>query len=237
MLIFSINFNSYYLVLRLKFKDALNSEVGAFLLIVATAIIVITINIAPSFETTGEAVRHSAFTVASLISTTGFSTVNFDLWPELSRTVLVIIMLIGACAGSTGGGIKVSRILIMFKGITRELSTIIHPRQVKKITLDKRPVDREVTRSVNAYIATFIAVFAISLIAISFEDRDLITNFTAVTATLNNIGPGLGGVGPVSSYAAFSPFSKLVLIFNMLAGRLELFPMLLLFSPSTYKRL
>ncbi len=236
MLIFSINFNSYYLILKLKFKDAFNSEIRAFLLIVAAAITVITINIAPGFASVGEAVRHSAFTVASLISTTGFSTVNFDIWPELSRTVLVIIMFIGACAGSTGGGIKVSRILILFKGIARELSTVVHPRQVKKITLDGRTVNREVTRSVNAYIATFIVIFTVSLIAISFEDRDLITNFTAVTATLNNVGPGLGGVGPASNFASFSPFSKIVLIFNMLAGRLELFPMLVLFSPSTYRK-
>ena len=236
MLLFSINFNSYYLVLRLKFKDAFNSEVRAFVLIVIAAIAIITANIAGSFDSIGEALRNAAFTVASLISTTGFSTANFDLWPELSKTVLIIIMFIGACAGSTGGGMKVSRILILFKGMARELRTLVHPRQVKKITIDSRPVDREVTRSVNAYIATFILVFVVSIIALSFEDRDLITNFTAVTATMNNIGPGLGGVGPASTYAAFSPFSKLVLIFDMLAGRLELFPMLILFSPLTYKK-
>lgn len=236
MLVFSINFNSYYLILKLKFKDAFNSEVRAFILVVLTAITVITVNISSMFESVWEALRHAAFTVASLISTTGFSTENFDLWPELSRTVLVIIMFIGACAGSTGGGMKVSRILILFKGMARELRTLVHPRQVKKITIDSRPVDREVTRSVNAYIATFILVFVVSLIALSFEDRDLITNFTAVTATINNIGPGLGGVGPASNFAAFSPFSKLVLIFDMLAGRLELFPMLVLFYPGTYKK-
>ena len=236
MLLFSINFNSYYLVLKLKFKDAFNSEVRAFLLIVFAAIAIITVNISSSFESIGEALRHAAFSVSSIISTTGFSTENFDLWPELSRTVLVLVMFIGACAGSTGGGIKVSRILILFKGVARELRTLVHPRQVKKITIDSRPVDREVTRSVNAYIATFMLVFVASVIALSFENRDLITNFTAVAATINNIGPGLGGVGPASNFAAFSPFSKLVLIFDMLAGRLELFPMLILFSPLTYKK-
>ena len=236
MLVFSINFNSYYLILKLKIKDAFNSEVRAFLLIVFATIAVISINISSEFDTLEDAVRHSAFTVASLISTTGFSTVDFNLWPELSRTLLVMIMFIGACAGSTGGGIKVSRILMLFKGIARELSTIVHPRQVKKITLDGRTVEREVTRSVNAYTATFIVIFTVSLIAISFENRDLITNFTAVTTTLNNVGPGLGGVGPTSNFASFSPFSKLVLIFNMLAGRLELFPMLVLFSPATYRK-
>ncbi|MBO5906670.1 MAG: TrkH family potassium uptake protein [Clostridia bacterium] len=236
MLLFSINFNSYYLMLKLKFKDAINSEVKAFILIVLFAITVITINVSSMFDSIWDALRHVSFTVASLISTTGFSTENFDLWPELSKTVLVIIMFIGACAGSTGGGIKVSRIIILFKGMGRELSTLVHPRQVKKITIDNRPVDHEVTRSVNAYIVTFILIFVVSLLAISFEDRDMITNFTAVTATINNIGPGLGGVGPASNFAAFSPISKLVLIFDMLAGRLELFPMLILFSPSTYKK-
>ena len=240
MLLFSINFNSYYLVLRLKFKDALNSEVRAFLLIVAVAIGIITadlwINLTTEFDSVWEALRHAAFSVSSLISTTGFSTVDFNLWPALSQTVLVIVMFIGACAGSTGGGIKVSRILILFKGMSRELRTIIHPRQVKKITIDGKPVDREVTRSVNAYITTFVVIFALSLLAISFEEKDLVTNFTAVTATLNNVGPGLGGVGPTSNFADFTVFSKLVFTFDMLAGRLELFPMLILFSPSTYKR-
>ena len=236
MLVFSINFNSYYLILKLKIKDAFNSEVKAFLLIVFATIAVISFNVSSEFDTLEDAVRNSAFTVASLISTTGFSTVDFNVWPELSRTLLVMIMFIGACAGSTGGGIKVSRILMLFKGIARELSTIVHPRQVKKITLDGRTVEHEVTRSVNAYIATFIVIFTVSLIAISFENRDLITNFTAVTTTLNNVGPGLGGVGPTSNFASFSPFSKLVLIFDMLAGRLELFPMLVLFSPATYRK-
>ena len=236
MLLFAINFNSYYLVLKLKLRDAFNHEVRAFLAIVAIATTIIVINVAPSFESTGDAVRHSAFTVASIISSTGFSTADFNLWPELSKTVLVILMFIGACAGSTGGGIKVSRIIILMKGMARELSMLIHPRQVKKITIDSRPVEHEVIRSVNAYIATFILIFVSSLIVISFDNRDLITNFTAVTTTMNNIGPGLGGVGPTSNFQSFGALSKLVLIFDMLAGRLELFPMLVLFSPSTYKK-
>lgn len=240
LLLFSINFNSYYLVLRLKFKDALNSEVRVFLLIVAVAIAVITLNIYsdPSlgFSSVWEAMRHSAFTVSSIISTSGFATVNFDLWPELSKTVLVIIMFIGACAGSTAGGIKVSRIIILFKGFVREIQMLIHPRQVKKITIDERPVGHEVIRSVNAYIACYFLVFVASIIAISFDGGDLVTNFTAVAATLNNIGPGLGAVGPASNYLWLSSFSKTVLIFDMLIGRLELFPMLILFAPTTWKR-
>ena len=236
MLVFSINFNSYYLILRLKFKDALNAEVRAFIVIVLAAIGLITLNIYQSYGSIGEAMRHAAFTVASLISTTGFSTENFDLWPSLSKTILVMIMFIGACAGSTGGGMKVSRLLIAFKGFLRETFTLIHPKQVKKITIDKKPVDREVVRSVNAYLACYILVFSISLLLITLDNRDMVTNFTAVAATINNIGPGLSGVGPTSNFADFSNFSKIVLTFNMIAGRLELFPMLILFSPATWKK-
>ena len=236
MLAFSINFNSYYLILKLKFRDAINAEVRAFILIVITAIGIITLNIYKSYGSIGEAMRHAAFSVASLISTTGFSTENFDLWPSLSKTVLVLVMFIGACAGSTGGGMKVSRIIIMFKGFIREIFTLIHPKQVKKITIDRRPVDREVVRSVNAYLACYILVFVGSLLLITLDNRDLVTNFTAVTATINNIGPGLSGVGPASNFADYSVFSKLVLTFNMIAGRLELFPMLILFSPATWSK-
>ena len=236
MLAFSINFNSYYLILKLKFRDAINSEVRAFVLIVLGAIAIITLNIYKSYGSITDALRHAAFSVATVISTTGFATENFDLWPELSKTVLVLIMFIGACAGSTGGGMKVSRILIAFKGFVREIYTLIHPKQVKKITLDRRPVDREVVRSVNAYFVCYVLVFTTSLLLITLDNRDLVTNFTAVVATINNIGPGLSGVGPASNYADFSVFSKLVLTFNMIAGRLELFPMLILISPATWKK-
>ncbi len=236
MLMFSINFNSYYLLLRFKLRDAINTEVRTFVLIVMAAIGIITLNIYQSYGSITEALRHAAFTVASLISTTGFSTENFNNWPFLSQTVLVLVMFIGACAGSTGGGIKVSRIIIAFKGYIRETFTLIRPRQVKKITLDGHPVDKEVVRSVNAYFVCYVLVFATSLLLITIDNRDLVTNFTAVTATINNIGPGLSGVGPASNFADFSPFSKLVLTFNMIAGRLELFPMLILFSPTTWKK-
>ena len=240
MLLFSVNFNSFYLILKLKPKDAFNSEVRAFIFIVLGAIAIITFNLTmqmkDAFSSVGEALRHVAFTVASLISTTGFATVDFDLWPSFSKIILVSVMFIGACAGSTGGGIKVSRIQLIFKGIGREVRTLIHPRQVKKITIDSRPVEHEVLRSVNAYIACYIMVFAASMLAISFDEHDLITDFTAVVATLNNIGPGLAEVGPTCNFAHFSVFSKLVLIFDMLAGRLELFPMLILFYPPAWKK-
>jgi len=205
---------------------------------VTSSVVVITFNVLgmQGTESFGDSLRHSAFTVASLISTSGFSTVNFDIWPELSRTILIFVMFVGACAGSTGGGIKVSRIILMFKGMTRELSKLTHPKEVKKITLDSRPVEHEVIRSVNAYIICYVAVFAVSVFLLSFNGYDFTTNFPAVTATINNIGPGLNAVGPAENFGFFSPLSKFVLIFDMLAGRLELFPMLVLFAPSTWRK-
>lgn len=236
MLLFSVNFNSYFLIVLRKFREAFNSEVLLFFTIVAVSVGVITLNIIPIYGNAGESVRHSAFAVASVISTTGFSTEDFNLWPELSRTLLVLIMFIGACAGSTGGGLKVSRIIILFKNMGKELLVMVHPKQVKKITINRRPVEREVVRSVNVYMVAYMLLYVISVILISFDNHDLITNFTAVCATVNNIGPGLELVGPTANYSFFSVLSKSVLIFDMLAGRLELFPMLLLFTPATWKK-
>lgn len=236
MILFAVNFNCYFLLLTRKIKDAFNLEVRAFLIIVAVTITIITINIASLYDSIGEALRHSAFTVASLISTTGFTTTDFNLWPELSRTLLVIIMFIGACAGSTGGGIKVSRMIILFKGMAKELQTMVQPRQVKKIKMDSHIIEHETVRSVNVYMVAYVLIFAVSLILISFDNHDLITSFTAVTATINNIGPGLELVGPTANFGFFSPQSKIILIFDMLAGRLELFPMLMLFTPSAWKK-
>ena len=238
MVLFAINFNSYYLIFKLKFKDAFNSEIRLFLCIFVSAVVIIAFNILGNTgaESLGDAFKHSAFTVASLISSSGFSTLDFNVWPELSRTVLVFIMFIGACAGSTGGGIKVARIMLMFKGMTRELSKLTHPKQIKKITLDSRPVEHEVIRSINAYIICYLSLFAVSVFLLSFNGYDSTTNFTATLATVNNMGPGLNAVGPTQNFGFFSPFSKIVLIFDMLAGRLELFPMLVLLSPTTWKK-
>ena len=236
MLLFSVNFSCYYLFLLGRFKEAFNGELRRFICIVGTVILVITLNVRGLFDTLGEALRHVAFTVASLISTTGFSTENFDAWPELSRTLLVLIMFIGACAGSTGGGLKVSRLMILFRGAFNEIGNLIHPRRVKRITIDGHPVEPEVVRATNVYMMWYVLLFTVSVILISFDDHDLITNFTAVTATINNIGPGLNLVGPTGNFAFFSIPSKLVLIFDMLAGRLELFPMLVLFAPQTWRR-
>jgi trk system potassium uptake protein TrkH len=198
---------------------------------------IITFNLFTSMEhitSIGDAIRKAAFTVASLISTTGFTVDNFNLWPSLSQTLLILIMFIGGCAGSTAGGIKCSRVVILIKGMLRELRRIIHPRQVKKITLDSKPVDHEVVRSVNAYIVTLLVLFVGSLVIVSFDNYDLTTSFTSVVATINNVGPGLGEA--YSNFADFSILSKLVFVFDMLAGRLELFPMLILFSPFTYRK-
>ena len=236
MLLFSMNFNSYYLILCRKLKDAFNLEIKAFILIVISSIAIITVNISHMFSTLGEALRHASFSLASIISTTGFATVDFDLWPSLSKAVLVVAMFIGACAGSTGGGVKVSRILIFAKGLHNELGKMLHPRQVKKVTIDKREVSDSTVHSVNTYMICYILLFILSVLLVSIEGKDLVTNFTAVAATINNIGPGLSLVGPTCSFAHFAPLSKIVLIFDMLAGRLELFPMLLLLHPATYKK-
>lgn len=236
MLLFSVNFNSYFLLMSFKIREAVNTEVLVFFTVVAAVTGIVAVNIGEMFSTAGEAVRHSAFTVASLISTTGFSTVDFNHFPELSRTLLVGIMFVGACAGSTGGGIKVSRIIILFKSMAKELLTMVHPGQVKKIKMDSHPIDHETVRSVNVFMVAYLMIFVVSLILISFDNHDLITGFTAVTAAINNIGPGLEMVGPTSNFGFFSAPAKFVLIFDMLAGRLELFPMLLLFTPATWKK-
>ncbi len=237
MLLFSINFTSYYLLLKGKWKEALNEEVRAFLIIVFAAIAMIALNLCLTETLSGgAAVKHSAFTVASIISTTGFATANFDLWPSFSRIIIVMLMFVGACAGSTGGGMKVSRFLIWGKGAQNEVLRMLHPKQIRKISLDKQVVDEGVVRSANAYLTAYIMIFAVSLLLISLEGFDLTTNFTAVATTINNIGPGLSMVGPAGSFANFSAWSKLVFIFDMLTGRLEIFPMLVLFSVKAWKK-
>ena len=239
MLLFSINFTSYYLLLKGRWKEALNSEVRVFLIIVFAAITMVALNLHFTESQAlvgGEAVKHSAFTVASIISTTGFATENFDIWPSFSKTIIVLLMFIGACAGSTGGGMKVSRFLIWGKGAGNEVRRMLHPKQIKKITMDKQVVDHEVVRSANAYLIAYIMIFVASLLIISLEGFDIATNFTSVAATINNVGPGLSMVGPAGSFADFSILSKMVFIFDMLAGRLEVFPMLVLFSIKAWKK-
>ncbi len=237
MLLFGIDFSLYYLLLLRKFSSVLHSdELKTYLGIVTLAIIVIAFNCRSLFESLATAFRHSAFQVASIVTTTGYATTDFDKWPELSKTILVGLMFMGACAGSTGGGIKVSRIIILAKTIFKELMTAVHPKSTRKITLNKRPVEHEVVRVVNVYMAAYIMIFVASILIVSINNFDFTTNFTAVTATINNIGPGLAKVGPTQNFSIFSPLSKLVFIADMLIGRLEIFPLLVLFAPSTWRK-
>lgn len=229
MLLFGVNFNVYFLVYSRNLKEALKcEEARVYLGIVGASILLITINICSMFHSVKDALLHASFQVASIITTTGFSTVDFELWPEFSRTILVILMFVGACAGSTGGGIKVSRIAILAKTIKKELSFIIHPRNVRKTRFEGKQVEHEVLRSINVFLISYIAIFTLSLLIITLDNFDAITNFTAVASTINNIGPGLSLVGPTQNFSIFSNLSKVVLIMDMLTGRLEIFPMLIL---------
>lgn len=238
MTLFGINFNFYFLLLFRKWKQAFRmEEVWGYIGVIVAAIALITWNIYNTAVGFFDNVRDAAFQVSSIITTTGYSTVDFEQWPSLSKTILVLLMFIGACAGSTGGGIKVSRFVLLFKTVIRELKSYIFPKSVTKIKMDGRPVEAETVRGVNAYLITFLSIFVLSVLCISFEGYDLITNFTAVSATFNNIGPGLALVGPTENFGMFSIFSKYVLMFDMLAGRLELFPLLLLFYPRTWQGL
>lgn len=237
MILFGVNFNFYYLLLCKRFKAAvLSQEVRMYFLVILAAIGAICVDIRGVYDSMAETVRHAAFQVGSIITTTGYSTTDFNLWPEFSKTILLLLMFLGACAGSTGGGIKVSRVLILLKTVKKELKSIVHPRSVRQIQFDKRPVEHEVLRSINVFLTVYMTIFAASLLLVSIDEFSLETNFSAVAATFNNIGPGMGKVGPMGNFSVYSPLSKLVLTFDMLAGRLELFPMLILFSPSTWKK-
>ncbi|MFR8548093.1 MAG: TrkH family potassium uptake protein [Lachnospiraceae bacterium] len=237
MILFGVNFNFYYLLLRKKWKEAArSSEVWTYLAIILASIILITINVAGMFPSGVKAFQQAAFQVGSIITTTGFATTDFELWPQFSKMILVLLMLIGACAGSTGGGIKVSRIILLFKSILKELDYIVHPHNVRKVKMDGRLVEHTVMRAVNVFLVLYLFIFAGSVLLISLDNFDFTTNFTAVAATLNNIGPGLGMVGPTGNFGMYSDFSKLVLTFDMLVGRLELFPILILFSKNTWTK-
>jgi len=237
MVLFGIDFSVYYLVLLGKFKLMLKSdEVKAYIGIILASTIIICINCVNTFENVWVSLRHSAFQVSSIITTTGFSTCDFDSWPELSKTILVILMFIGACAGSTGGGIKVSRILIYLKSIKKEITIAAHPKLTKKIQMSGRTIEHETVRNVNVYMAAYLVVFVVSVLIISLDNLDFTTNFTAVAATINNIGPGLAKVGPTENFSIYSDLSTFVLSFDMLIGRLEVFPILVLFSPYTWKK-
>lgn len=237
VILFGVNFSAYYLILTKKFKAAFHiEEIRYYFGIILASIILIAINTRHMFSGFAQAFQQSAFQVGSIITTTGYSTTDFNQWPALSKTILVLLMFIGACAGSTGGGIKVSRIVLLLKAARKEFQLYLHPNAVKKIKMDQKTVPHETLRSTNIFLSVYLVIFCASALLISLDNFDLITNFTSIAATLNNIGPGLEIVGPMGNFSSFSYLSKSVLIFDMLAGRLEIFPLLLLFFKNTWKK-
>ena len=236
MFIFGVNFNIYFLMLVRKPKEILQSEeLKTYLGIVLVATVVIALNISGSLSSIWVALQQAFFQVTAIITTTGFSTVDFNHWPELSKFILVGLMFMGGCAGSTSGGIKISRIIIAWKNLKNEISSFVHPKRVQVIRLEGRKVGNDVVKSVNAYFVLYALLFIGSMFLICIENGSFETNFTAIAATLNNVGPGLAGVGPMENFGGFSPLSKCVFMFGMLAGRLELIPMIILFSPWIWK--
>lgn len=249
MVLFGVNFNVYYLILMKKFKDLIHCEEVIIYLVIYTvasiAVGVSTLNGLVSFagwdgvlgfDQIGDALHHSFFQVASVMTTTGYATVDFDQWSTLPKAIMVIIMFIGACAGSTGGGMKVSRWILYVKQVRRELLSYIHPNSVNRIRLDGKVVDDSTLRTTNVYLMAYVFVFMISFLLILIDGFDITSSFTSVVATINNIGPGLGVVGPCGGFSEFSILSKWVFIFDMIAGRLEVIPVLILLAPNTWRR-
>lgn len=235
MLLFGVNFSVYLCLIARKFKQSLKfEELWIYLGIVAVSTAIIAFNISSIYKPY-DAFHQSFFYVSSIISTTGFGLTDVNKWPELSKTVIIILTFIGASAGSTGGGFKISRIILLFKEVRKEFSLLVHPRNVKLVKMDGKAVNHDIMRTTSMYLVLYIGVFAISFLLVSIDNMDFTTSFTAVAANLNNTGPGLGAVGPVGNYADFSILSKIVFIFDMLAGRLEIYPLLLLFAPSAWK--
>ena len=237
MLIFGVNFNLYYLMLIKQFKTAIKStELWVYFAIVAFSGIFITINILPMYSGVAEAVRHAFFQVASIITTTGYSSVDFNLWPGFSKALLVVLMFVGGCAGSTAGGIKISRFIIAIKTVFKDLRKMLHPRSVSGVKFEGKKVDDRTINSVSLYFAFYFIIFLIIFLLLSLEPFSFEANFTATVACFNNIGPGLAEVGPMSGFAGYSDAAKLLLSFAMLLGRLEIFPLLLIFTPSMWKK-
>ena len=239
MIMFGVNFNVYYLMQKRKFKDALQcEEARVYLGIIAFSTFFFAINIVKMYG--GDflyALHHSFFTVGAIITTTGYSTLDFATWPQASQMLILFLMFTGACAGSTGGGFKISRLIIMVKEIGKELLVLVHPEAVKHIRLENKSLEHNVVRSVNCYLIMYVVIFMVSVFLIACADNfDFTTNFSAVAATFNNIGPGLAAVGPTCNFSAYSDFSKIILTFDMLAGRLEILPMMLLFLPRTWRK-
>jgi trk system potassium uptake protein TrkH len=237
MALFGINFSIYYLLLIRSFRAALkNEELRAYLGIMVAFAAMITLDILPMFDHPADAVRHAAFQVSSIMTTTGYATADFNQWPQLSRMLLVLLMVLGASAGSTGGGIKIARLLVLFKAARSSVSQVLRPHTVRLTRMNGSPMDEDTIRATHVFMTLYTVIAVASMLLLSLNGFSVDTNVTAVLACLNNIGPGLDDVGPMGNYAAFSPFSKLILIANMLIGRLEILPMLTLFAPSVWKR-
>lgn len=235
MLLFGVNFNLYYFMLMRKFKTVIKSEeLRAYIIIVIASVAVITVNILPRFGTFSESLRQAAFQVSSIITTTGYATDDFNQWPTLSKTIILLLMFIGGCAGSTAGGFKVSRVLLLFKKIKREIQKLLHPRGVSVIRFEGKRIDETTMTSLGSYLGIYALFFCAFVFILGFEDFDLESNISVVASCFNNIGPALGVAGPASSYAMYSPFSKTVLSLAMLLGRLEIFPLIITLSPSTW---
>ncbi len=236
MLLFGVNFSCYYLLLIRQFKNVFrDEELRLYLGVVAGSIVLITLNLKGYYETLGETVRHAAFQVASIVTTTGYATTDFDLWPGFSKAILLCLMVIGASAGSTGGGFKCGRALLVLKSLHRSVRQVVHPQKVQAVRVNGHPVGEKILQNTNAYLAAYVIIIGISYLLVSVDGFSITTNISAVMACFNNIGPGFETVGPACNFAAYSTFSKLVLIMDMLAGRLEIFPILILFSRTTWR--
>ena len=237
MILFGVNFNIYFLLLIKRFKSVLKStEMWVYFGIIAISVLCISFNIYPIYNDVSDTVREAAFQVGSIITTTGYATHDFNTWPSFSKAILFALMLIGACAGSTGGGFKVSRVIILFKKIGSEIKRLLHPRSVKTITFEGKRLEEQSINGVAVYLAIYIACFVILFLAVSLDKFDFETNFSAVSACFNNIGPGFGAVGPTGNFAGYSIFSKIVLSFAMLLGRLEIFPLIIVAMPATWSK-
>ncbi|MBR3894031.1 MAG: TrkH family potassium uptake protein [Clostridia bacterium] len=237
MLLFGVNFSIYYLLLLRRFREVFaDEELRLYIGVVLGSILLITLNVRGLYASIWDALRHASFQVSSIMTTTGFATCDFDLWPSFSKGILLILMVFGACAGSTGGGFKIARVLLVLKGIRRNISQVLRPQKVQVIRVNKTPVDEAVVAGTNAYLCSYVVIVIVSFLLISLDGFSITTNFSAVLACFNNIGPGFDAVGPACNFSIYSPLSKLILAANMLAGRLEIFPILALFSKSLWKR-
>lgn len=237
MLLFGLNFSFYIMLIARKFKQAFKiEELWMYLGIIAVSVVIVGISIIPMYPTVYDAFHNSFFYVSSIITTTGFGIGDVNQWPMIAKAVILIITFTGAMAGSTGGGFKISRILILMKEAKKEFYLLVHPKNVRVVKMDGKPIEHETMRTTTMFLVVYIGIFVISFLLVSIDGKDFLTSFTSVAATLNNTGPGFSTVGPEGNYAALSMLSKCVLVFDMLAGRLELFPLLLLFTPAAWKR-